>query len=516
MSPEDLASEPSACEWLERLRAGELSARELAQRTIDRIDAADEAVNAVVERRDEEALAAAEQADRARAQRSRQPLLGLPVTIKDCLDVRGWRTAAGSLARAEHRADGDATVVARLRAAGAVVVAKTNVPECCASFETDNVLCGRTLNPLAPAHTPGGSSGGEAALLGADASIVGIGTDGGGSIRVPSHYCGLVGIRPTVGRTPETGSWPGTRASGTMDFTCVGPLGRRVEDLELLLGAIAGGDGVDPYAVDRPLARCDPAALAGLRVGFYVEHPRVPRTTQATRDAVRAAAHALELAGAHVEEMEPPDAGAPVEGRSATQLFFDAAGADGGAALRRAVAGANGRHHPQFLALLGEEPTVPPSAETFFATQRRCFAYRAHVRAAFERQALILSPVVAGPAPAHEQPPAGIRKQEYMLYEAFEYVHVNAVAGIPAASVPVAVEDGLPLGVQLAAAPYREDRVLAAAAALEQAFGGFAINRRLALAARSSQTGAAPARAARADAAQAAPGPLDARPGAHA
>lgn len=474
------ASQPSAREWLECLDAGELSSRELVERTLARIDAADAVLNAVAQRRDEQALAAAEAADRARAGGDRRPLLGLPLTIKDCLDVESWRTAAGSLAREHHTARTDATVVARLRAAGAIFVAKTNVPECCASFETDNVLCGRTNNPLDPTRTPGGSSGGEAALLGADASIAGIGSDGGGSIRVPSHYCGLVGIRPTVGRTPETGSWPSTRASGTMDFTCLGPLARRVEDLELLLRIIAGADGIDPYVVDRPFARCDPAALDGLRVGFYVEHPRVPKTTEATRAAVRLAASALERAGAHVEEIAPPDAGAEVDGRSATEIFFEAAGEDGGAAMRRAVAGANGRHHRQFLALLGQEPEAPPSAEAFFATQRRCFAYRAHVRAAFERHPLILSPVVAGPAPLHEQPPAGIAPEQYLRYEAFEYVHVNAVAGVPAASVPVDCEEGLPLGVQVAAAPFREDRVFAALTALEQAFGGFAINRRLA------------------------------------
>lgn len=475
----DGAAEPSASAWLERLGRRECSSRELAQRCLERIEAADRVVNAVAERRDDEVLAAADAADRARARGSQQPLLGLPLTIKDCLDVRGWRTAAGSLARRDHRAGGDATVVARLRAAGAITVAKTNVPECCCSFETDNLLCGRTENPLDGARTPGGSSGGEAALLGADASIAGIGSDGGGSIRVPSHYCGLAGIRPTVGRTPETGSWPSTRAAGTMDFTCIGPLARHVEDLDLLLRAIAGADGIDPYAVDQPLPRWRPEAVASLRVGFYVDHPRVPRTTAATAAAVRTAAAALEHAGARVEEVDPPDTGADVDGRSATELFFDAAGADGGASLRRAVAAAAGRHHPQFAALLGE-PGTPPTAEAFFQTQRRCFAYRARVREAFALHDLILSPVVAGPAPPHGVPPAGIELDRYMRYEAFEYVHVNAIAGVPAASIPVAVEERMPLGVQVAAAPFREDRVLAAAATLEQAFGGFAINRRLA------------------------------------
>jgi amidase len=215
---------PSARAWLARLDAGECSARELTEQTLAAIADADARVHAVVDLNAEAALAEADAADAARraGQAPQRPLLGLPLTVKDVLDVRGRRTSAGSLARTGHRAQGDATVVARLRAAGAIVVAKTNVPECSCSFEIDNVLFGRTDHPLDPARTPGGSSGGEAALLGSDASIAGIGTDGGGSIRVPAHYTGIVGLRPTTGRTPETGLWPPTRATGTADFTCVG------------------------------------------------------------------------------------------------------------------------------------------------------------------------------------------------------------------------------------------------------------------------------------------------------
>ncbi len=495
MTPADgttsVAAEPSAVEWLARLRRRELSARELVERTLARIDEADRRLNAVVERREAEAL---EAADRADAERTRsaaggrendvRPLLGLPVTIKDAIDVAGWRTAMGSLAREHHRAERDATTVARLRAAGAIPVAKTNVPECCCSFETDNVLSGRTLHPLAAAHTPGGSSGGEAALLGADASIAGLGSDGGGSIRVPSHYCGLPGLRPTVGRVPATGASPSTRATGAMDLTCLGPMARYVEDVELLLGIAMGADGIDPYAVDQPLGPSRAVDLSALRVGFFTAHPRVPAITAGTAEAVRTAAAALERAGASVEEIAPHDSGLEPQGRSATELFFALSGADGGAGLRRAVADANGSHHPQFLALLGDPAAPAPSADSFFGLQRDFFAYRAGVRAAFSRHDLILSPVVAGPAPLHETPPAGIEEDRYMLYEGFEYVHVNALAGVPAGSAPVGAEDGLPVGVQIAAAPYREDRVLAAMALLEQELGGFAINRRLASEAR--------------------------------
>lgn len=477
----DIAAQPSAREWLSRLGQGEISALELAQACLQRIETANQSSNAVAERRDDAALEEAGQADERRRDGSRLPLLGLPVSIKDCIDVSGWRTASGSLARESHRADGDGTVVARLRAAGAIPIVKTNVPECCCSFETDNLICGRTNNPLDPERTPGGSSGGEAALLGADATIAGIGSDGGGSIRVPSHYCGMPGLRPTVGRVPDTGSWPSTRASGTMDFTCVGPMARFVDDIELLLRVVMGADGIDPYAIDQPLPERAPDGVAGMKVGFYCEHPRVPVTTAATGAAVRQAAQALRDAGASVREIAPVQPS--VEGRSATDLFFALSGADGGAALRRAVAGAGGRHHPQFLELLGgssDPPTPAPSAEAFFHNQKLCFSFRAQVRSLFGELDLILSPVVAGPAPPHGLPPAGIDPSRYMRYEGFEFCHINAVAGVPAGTIPVAVEEGMPVGVQVAAAPYREDKVLSALASLEQAFGGFAINRRLA------------------------------------
>src|SRR5262249_25572051 len=155
-----------------------------------------------------------DEADAALRAGERRPLLGLPVTVKDNLAAVGMPWTTGSVARAGVMPDADSTAVARLRAARAIVVAKTNVPEYTWACETENALHGRTVNPFDPARTPGGSSGGEAALIGAGASIFGIGTDGGGSIRVPCHYCGIVGLRPTAGLVAETGCWPSTRDTG--------------------------------------------------------------------------------------------------------------------------------------------------------------------------------------------------------------------------------------------------------------------------------------------------------------
>jgi Asp-tRNA(Asn)/Glu-tRNA(Gln) amidotransferase A subunit family amidase len=455
--------EPSAYEWLRRLDAGELSARELVARVLARLDAAS-ALNAVVARDDEAALAAADGADAARARGWRAPLLGLPVTIKDSLDVAGLPTTCGSYARAGVVPERDATVVARLRVAGAIVVAKTNVPEYTWSYETENALHGRTLHPLDPARTPGGSSGGEAALLGADASLVGIGTDGGGSIRVPSHYCGTAGLRPTAGLVPETGCWPPTRDTGYHDMSTLGPMARYVEDLELLLPVIAGPDGVDPFVHGVPLG--DPGAVdvGRLHVGFYV-HDGVWPVSEGTRAAVAAAAVALGERGCVVEEATPPDLS------EATGLFFAAMAADGGAQARRDLEPAGGRHVEQMRRLLEDLRPLAVDASGWFALLRRLFTFRARVREFVGRYDVVLAPVTAGPAPLHGCTPG--TDEPLSSYDAFNYTHVYSAAGLPVAVVRVSEERGLPLGVQVVASAFRDHVALAAARALEDALGGF-------------------------------------------
>jgi amidase len=452
--------EPSAVTWLSRLAAGELSARELAEHYLGRIAAVDGRLNAVVAVDPDAVLAGADSADAARRAGDERPLLGLPVTIKDSIEVAGMPCTGGSLARAGHVPQADATVVARLRGAGAIVLAKTNVPEYSSSYETDNAVHGRTNHPLDPQRTPGGSSGGEAALAAADATPLGIGTDGGGSLRVPAHYCGVVGLRPTVGRVPDTGTWPATRASGYADLFCVGPIARFVGDAALVLPVISGPDGVDPYAAPAPLERPEDVDVRALRVGWFADDPRLD-VTPGTRAALAAAADALRDAGAAVSEVSAPWDEDP------TALFFDCVAADGGAGPRADVAAAGGRHHPQFQALLDAVSDRGLSAAGWFAVQRRVFDLRAAVRALTSEVDVLLCPVVAGPAPLHGWPPGGLPPESYGEYRAFDYVHLLALGGLPAASIPAGAEDGLPVGVQVAAAPYREDVALAAGSVIE-------------------------------------------------
>jgi len=441
------------------LDAGQISSRQIAQLYLDRIAAVDSQLHAVVSCDPESVLAAADAADRARSRGEQRALLGLPVTIKDSIDVCGLPCTGGSLGRADHRPATDATVVTRLRDAGAVVLAKTNVPEYSSSYETDNLVHGRTNHPLDPARTAGGSSGGEGALAGADASPLGIGTDGGGSLRVPAHYCGVVGLRPTVGRVPETGTWPSTRSSGYMDLFCVGPIARYVEDVVLVLPIISGPDWIDPHAVPAPLGDPRDVAVGELRVGWFANDPRLD-VSAATHAALARASDALRDAGAQVIEVQAPWDEDP------TELFFGCVAGDGGDQLRSDL-GADGRHHPRFQAFIDAVGGHRPSAGDWFAVQRRVYDLRARMRALATSVDVLLCPVVAGSAPLHGEPPGVPAKGEANDYRAFDYVHLLALAGLPVASVPAGVEGGLPIGVQVAAGPFREHVLLAAAAAIE-------------------------------------------------
>lgn len=453
-----------AYEWLARLERGDLSARELVSHYLGRIDVVNPQINAAVTVDPETALAAADAADRSRAAGDRRPLLGLPVTIKDSLAVAGMLSTGGSFARADYYPSRDATAVKRLRDAGAIMLAKTNAPERSASYETDNAIFGRTNHPLDPERTPGGSSGGEAALSGADATPLGLGTDGGGSIRVPAHYCGVVGLRPTTGRVPGTSSvWPSSRASGYMDFACTGPIARCVEDVALALRLIAGPDGVDPYAVPAPLGNYAAVNVAGLRVGYFTTAPGVT-VTPGTVSAVETATQALVNVGAQVVEVQPPWTPNP------SDLFFRAIFADGGALLRTDVAGAGGRHIPAFKDYINAHEEYALSAAEWFALQREIYDLRAQVRALLNEVDVLLSPVAAGPAPLHGTAPANnSQEKKSEASGAFDFVSLFSIAGVPAASVPIGQEDGLPIGVQVAGAAFREDVVLAVARKLEEA-----------------------------------------------
>src|ERR1700722_8894266 len=278
-----------------------ISPVELVDAHLRQIEARNPALNAFVSVFAEQARAEAR--EREADIRRGEPLgllHGVPLTVKDSFNVAGQPTRAGSRFRDAHPAAADATAVERLRAEGAILLGRTNTPEMLASYETDNFLTGRTNNPWDLRRTPGGSSGGEAAAIAAFCSPGGIASDGGGSIRVPAHFCGIAGLKPTPGRIPTTGHYPALGYPGGLT-TVVGPMARAARDLRLLFSALASFDAQDPFSVPVPLAasRSQP-----VRIGVWEQFYQVPGHA-AIRAGMRKAVGMLAALGLAIDEFQP-------------------------------------------------------------------------------------------------------------------------------------------------------------------------------------------------------------------
>jgi Asp-tRNA(Asn)/Glu-tRNA(Gln) amidotransferase A subunit family amidase len=307
-----------------RIRAGDLSARDAVDTCLAAIDAVNGELNAVVQLVPERARAEAQAADeRHAAGEDLGPLHGVPVTIKDCFATEGIVTTVGTTGLRSFVPAADDVTVTRLRDAGAIVVAKTNCPEFLMGLESDNLVYGRTVNPFDVTRTCGGSSGGEAAIIAAGASPLGLGSDSGGSLRVPAHFCGVPTLKPTHGRVPITSAvFPSTGPFSRLRG--VGTLAPTVEDVALALGILAGPDGRDPWAAPVPMP--DPSAVdvRGLRIALYTQDG-VSSPTPETVAAVEGAGLALEKTGAHVDDARLPAA------EEAVEIFTGILGGDGGA-----------------------------------------------------------------------------------------------------------------------------------------------------------------------------------------
>jgi fatty acid amide hydrolase len=490
-----------------RLRSGEVSAVEAVEAHVARIEEVNGALNAVVVKRYDEAYREAAAADaRRREGGSLGPLHGVPVTVKECLDLAGTASTFGFPSRKDQRALRDDEYVAMLRAAGAIVVGKTNVGQALFMLETDNPLYGRTNNPWDITRSPGGSSGGEAAIIACGGSALGLGTDLAGSIRMPAASCGLVGFRPTAGRTPDAGrlSLPiGCRAIVSQ----VGVLARDVADatlgLEIITAPNARTGGV-------PVPWVDPAGveLSRLRVAWHVDDGTLAPSAAAAR-AVREAADILKGLGASVHEWSPPQV------PRALDLVFGVFSADSGARLSRAIAGdPKDRRIAKILQAGGAPAPIRWLLRRILhATGRRRLAglignyghrstdhywqlvedqleYQQRFRAALDESPggpfdLILSPACALPAIRH-----GASEELAVIGG---YTALYNLLGYPAGVVPigrvrageetatprsdemmdrVAAETerasaGLPLGVQIVARPWQDHLALAAMAGIE-------------------------------------------------
>lgn len=443
------------------IRSKEVSAAEVVHAYLRRIAEVNPSLNAVVQLCAEAAMAEARAADTllARGQIT-GPLHGVPMTIKDSLDTAGVITSGGTQGRAAFVPAQDAAVVARLRAAGAILLGKTNTPELTLAGETDNLLYGRTNNPYDLSRTPGGSSGGAAAIVAAGGAPFDIGSDSSGSIRWPAHCCGIAAIKPTAGRVPRTGHIIPFGMGARDLMTQNGPMARFVEDLNLTLSIISGPDWQDPAIVNMPLG--DPASveLRWLRAAVHTDNGIVTPTA-AIQDAVRGAAQALTAVGIAVEEACPR---ALV--RSHT-LAAALAAADGRAWVQRLLANAGTTEvHSWMAAILSS--TQGMSVGEFTALLEEIDQFRSEMLAFMEHYDVIVCPVNALLALPHGSWLDAFRQG------AFSYTQAFNLTGWPGAVVRGGISpEGLPIGVQVVARPWREDVALAVAQYLEEVLGGW-------------------------------------------
>lgn len=483
----------TATEMLAALRNRDVSAVELLDLHLQRIERYDRRVNAVVIRDFDRAREAARAADADRARGDDRPLLGLPVTIKDCLDVAGLPTTGGLAERADAGAQSDAPVVARLRAAGAVIVGKTNVPPNLGDWQANNPIFGRTNNPWDLERSPGGSSGGSAAALATGLTPLELGSDKGGSIRFPAAWCGVFGHRPSFGIVPSSGHFPGSpRPNETLTQNVIGPLARSAEDLELALDVVAGPDtGLEvAWRLELPPARHD--RLAGYRVAV-LPTAEWRAVDSEISSAIEALGTKLRRLGVHVAEALPPELGDLREHHGVFQSIGSATTPEILNAIFHATPGATPvelteefRRERAAAARAGTDPFaearargIECTAADFIALHDRREQYRAAWRRFFRDWDVLLAPVATFLAPPHTTLPLHQRTttidgRSTSMRFAMVYASLPIVAGLPATAFPIGLSrDGLPIGIQ-AVGPFLEDRTpLRFAQLVTEQLGGF-------------------------------------------
>jgi amidase len=453
----------SATKQAALIRGRQLSSVELIQAHLNHISDANPAINAVVELLGGRALDQARVADEALARgQSCGPLHGVPFTIKDSIEVEGTRCTAGTLGRATAPlSTRDATLVARLRQAGAIPIAKTNLPDLLFAFESDNLLFGRTNNPYDLGRTSGGSSGGEAALIAACGSPMGLGSDCAGSVRLPAAFCGIAAIKPTSGRLPRTGHFP--PAGGWIEALWqIGPMARQIEDLVVMMDILAGPDGEDPTVADVPFSPLNESKLGSLRIAFHTDNGCCAATEEVAA-VVRSAADALTTDVGGVEEARPSCVS------DSYDLEMKLLGADGGDSLRAYITELGSpRAHPLLTGWLDKLEAYRTDLAGFQSYWAQWDRYRSEVASFLRRYDAIVCPVYPQPALPH-----GVSIHD-ANFRGFSYTMAYNLAGLPSAVVRCGESSlGLPIAVQIVARPWREDVALAIAGRLEQCLGGW-------------------------------------------
>ncbi|HEY1658294.1 MAG TPA: amidase [Candidatus Sulfotelmatobacter sp.] len=460
----------SAQEMATRIRAREISPVELIDAHLAKIEKLNPKLNAFVQVDEERARKAAREAELA-VMRSNVlgPLHGVPLSIKSSISVEGLRCEAGTRLRAGFVAPQDARLVTRLKNAGAIILGTTNTPELLMAWETDNLLYGRTNSPWNLERTPGGSSGGEAAAIVAGMSAGGVGSDGGGSIRVPAHFSGICGLKPTPGRIPSTGHFP-VSAGPFASIGVVGPMARAVEDLKIVFEAMQGPDVADTNAAPVPVRWPVNDELKKMKIGFFEDDGRTPVRAE-IRAAVRTAAEALRGAGFRVDEFRPDGL---EEARVLWWKYFVVAG---GMLLRPMFSGREGEVSPILQQFLDWSAELPPhSGRTLLDAWIRRDALRAQFFEQMEEFPILLCPPAAVPAFRHGERSWEIDGQTVRYLDAWSYSEFFNLLGNPAAVIPISQSvEGLPIGVQIVGRPWQEEAVLSVAAVIEKHCGAWQV-----------------------------------------
>jgi fatty acid amide hydrolase 2 len=462
------------------IRTGELSAQDVVAAHVTRLRSVAPRINAVVAERFDDALRDAADADArvraARDPRALPPLLGVPFTVKESISVAGMPNAVGVVARRAFRAPTSAPSVQRLRDAGAIPLGVTNTSELTLWIESENRLYGRTNNPYDPTRTAGGSSGGEAAAVGAGGSPFGIGSDIAGSIRIPALFCGVFGHKPTPGIVPNTGMWPPSDGDAGRMLT-QGPIARRAEDLMPVLRLMAGPDGTDPMARAVELGDPAPASLAGLQVTIAEETSRFPLSRE-VRDARSRAVGALLAAGARARTVRLRSWRRAIWRYLAT--LQAGSGSDSGRTTIELLE-ASGESAPRVRDLLRDGDTHTAAARLALAGEllpwrgdsagrRRLVAEGREIAAELVDaigDGVLLHPAHPRVAPRHGR----TFGRAWLMTPAA----VFNLACVPVTEVPLgrSLRTGLPLGIQVAAGADRDHVAIAVALELERAFGGW-------------------------------------------
>jgi Asp-tRNA(Asn)/Glu-tRNA(Gln) amidotransferase A subunit family amidase len=443
------------------VRERKLSPVELVEAHLKQIEKHNPTLNAFVVQLASEARAVARRIESEPAQ---GPLHGVPLTVKDSFDMEGLPTLCGSRFRLWHRAPKDATAVSRMRRAGGIILGKTNCPEFLANYETDNHITGRTNNPWNTEYTSGGSSGGDSAAIAAFCSAGGIGSDGGGSIRVPAHFCGISGLKPTPGRVSAAGHFPEISHPGGL-MGVAGPMARTVEDVKVLFDVLAGYDCEDPFSA--PVALREPD-LTGLRVGLLEQWPDTP-VAPGIRAAVRKAAQLLERLGVRVDPFVPKG----LERAPNIWWFFFA---ELPAQFTRELL--SGREHEAHWTGTELVNRVSPDLNISSRTVVEHLGTRDRMRFTLLQQMnecqVLLTPPCSVPAFRHRERRWELDGREVELIETMRPATLLNLLGLPGLVLPVDVTpEGLPVGVQLVGRPWDEELLLELGMRMEQARGPF-------------------------------------------